>query len=103
MHSTSHYIEVISSHVRYIIREHQINKAFCLKSQKLIVKHNRLVSFDHSKETTERNKLIVNAKERNIIDSFIDSIEYFDRRISTIVDVTKTIFSTLIQIRYIIR
>ena len=56
------------------------------------MKHNRLVSFNHLQKTTKRNRLIVNAKKRNIIDSFVDSIEYSDRRISTIVDVTKTIF-----------
>ena len=70
----------------------QINKAFCLKFQKLIVKHNRLVSLDHSKKTTERYRLIVNAKKRSIIDSFVDLIKYSDRRISAIIGVTKTIF-----------
>ena len=65
------------------------------------MKHNRLVSFDHSKKTTERNKLIVNAKEQNIINSFVDSIKYSDKRISTIIDVTKTILRMSIQIRFI--
>ena len=61
----------------------------------MIVKHNRLVSFDHSKKTTKRYRLIVNARERSIIDSFVDSIKYSDRRISTIIDVTKIIFSNV--------
>ena len=55
------------------------------------MKHNRLVSLDHSKKTTKRYRLIVNAKKRNIIDSFADLIRYPDKRISAIVDVTKTI------------
>ena len=59
------------------------------------MKHNKLVSLDHSKRTTKRNKLIVNAKKRNITKSFVDSIEYFDKRISTIIDVTKIIFSSV--------
>ena len=76
-----------------MIREHSNKQSFLFtKSQELIMKHNRFVSFDHSKRTTKRNKLIVNARKRSIIDSFVDLIEYFDKRISTIVDVTKTIF-----------
>ena len=59
------------------------------------MKHNKLVSLDHSKRTTKRYRLIVNARKRSIIDSFVDLIRYSDRRISTIVDVTKIIFSNV--------
>ena len=96
MHDISHYIEIFFF-VMFVIwyANIQINKNFCFKFQKLIMNHNRFVSFDHSKKTTKRYKLIVNTKKRNIINSFVDSIEYFDRRISTIIDVTKIILSNV--------